>query len=141
MVTCRAMSGGRNGAFAESLGEWVLYRIWFALVLAGLLAGSTLLTMSREGDADEIELSEEFLGEREHIDLGRDLFQRRCRLCHGRGAYPGKAPRLRADRLAPQDIYDRITYGFGRMPAWEDQLSDHERAAITAYMKSPLFGN
>ena len=38
-------------------------------------------------------------------------------------------------------LYLRITYGFGRMPAWEDQFSDHERMAITAYMKSHLFGN
>lgn len=118
-----------------------MYRICFAVLVAGMLAGSALFTVSHESVADESELTGEFLGEREHVDLGRDLFQRRCRLCHGRGAYPGKAPRLRADRLTPQEIYDRITYGFGRMPAWEDQLSDHERMAITAYMKSPLFGN
>ena len=105
------------------------------LLLAGLASVPLVAT------ADELEFTEEFMTDPETIDHGRDLFQQRCRLCHGRGAYPGKAPPLRPARLSPEDIYLRITYGFGRMPAWEDQFTVDERRAITAYMKSPRFGN
>lgn len=105
------------------------------------LVGLASLPLVGSVTADELEFTEEFMTDPEQIDLGRDLFQQRCRLCHGRGAYPGKAPPLRPARLTPEDIYLRITYGFGRMPAWEDQFTVDERRAITAYMKSPRFGN
>jgi hypothetical protein len=58
-----------------------------------------------------------------------------------RGAYPGKAPKLNAKKLSPEDIYPRVTYGYRRMPAREDVFTDDERMAITAYMKSPRFSN
>jgi hypothetical protein len=57
----------------------------------------------------------------------------------GAGSYPGKAPKLNPRRMAPDEIYLKTTYGFGRMPPWEDVFSDHERMAITAYMKSDRF--
>jgi hypothetical protein len=41
--------------------------------------------------------------------------------------------------MAPDEIYLKTTYGFGRMPPWEDVFSDHERMAMTAYMKSDRF--
>jgi hypothetical protein len=40
-----------------------------------------------------------------------------------------------------QEAYLRVTYGYGRMPAWENVFTDDERMAITAYMKSPRFSN
>jgi mono/diheme cytochrome c family protein len=112
-----------------------------ACVVALGMVGTGMVPPVGSAAADELEFTEEFLSDPETIDLGRDLFQQRCRLCHGRGAYPGKAPPLRPARLTPEDIYLRITYGFGRMPAWEDQFTVDERRAITAYMKSPRFGN
>jgi hypothetical protein len=41
--------------------------------------------------------------------------------------------------MDPDEIYLKTTYGFGRMPAWEDVFTDEERMAITAYMKSSRF--
>jgi hypothetical protein len=35
--------------------------------------------------------------------------------------------------------FGQDTYGFGRMPAWEPVFSDHERMAVTAYLKSDRF--
>jgi mono/diheme cytochrome c family protein len=91
--------------------------------------------------ADESELTEEFLSDPAQIALGQELFQRQCALCHGKGAYPGKAPKLNVRKLTPEDVYLRVAYGFRRMPAWEDVFSDEELMAITAYVKSDRFSN
>ena len=72
---------------------------------------------------------------------GPAAVQQQCVKCHGKGAYPGKAPKLKVKKLSPEDIYLRVTYGYGKMPAWEDVFTDEERMAITAYMKSPHFSN
>jgi mono/diheme cytochrome c family protein len=89
--------------------------------------------------ADETELTEEFLSDPENIRLGHELWQQQCVKCHGAGSYPGKAPKLNPGRMPPDEIYLKTTYGFGRMPPWEHVFSDHERMAITAYMKSDRF--
>ena len=102
-------------------------------LLAVLAVGGT--------QADETELTEEFLNDPAQIALGQELFQQQCAKCHGKGAYPGKAPRLNVRRLTPEDIYLRVAYGFRRMPAWEDVFSDEELMAITAYVKSNRFSN
>lgn len=107
------------------------------LPLIGLVAASTA-PLAR---ADEPEFTEAFLTDPANIELGQQLFQQQCAKCHGRGAYPGKAPKLNVRKLSPEDIYLRTTYGFRRMPAWEDVFTDDERMAITAYMKSPRFSN
>jgi mono/diheme cytochrome c family protein len=102
-----------------------------------------LLGVSAVGitQADETELTEEFLSDPAQIALGQELFQQQCAKCHGRGAYPGKAPKLNVRRLTPEDVYLRVAYGFRRMPAWEDIFSDEELMAITAYVKSDRFSN
>jgi mono/diheme cytochrome c family protein len=100
-----------------------------------------VLTAVLPASADETGLTEEFMTDPGHIALGHELFQQQCAKCHGKGAYPGKAPKLHVGKLSPEDIYLRVTYGFRRMPAWEEVFSDEERMAITAYMKSPKFSN
>ena len=91
--------------------------------------------------ADETGLTEEFMQDPAHIALGQQLFRQQCVKCHGKGAYPGKAPKLKVKKLSPEDIYLRVTYGYGKMPAWENVFTEDERMAITAYMKSPHFSN
>lgn len=105
--------------------------------LIGLLAVSTVGITH----ADETELTEEFLNDPEQIALGQELFQGQCSKCHGKGAYPGKAPKLYPKKLTPEDVYLRVAYGFRKMPAWEDVFSDEELMAITAYVKSDRFSN
>lgn len=100
-----------------------------AILAAGLARG------------DETGLTEQFMKDPAHIELGHQLFRQQCTKCHGKGAYPGKAPKLKVKKLSPEDIYLRTAYGFGRMPAWEDVFTDHELMAITAYVKSPRFSN
>ena len=107
------------------------------LPLIGLLAASA----APPARADETGLTEEFMSDPANIESGQELFQQQCTKCHGKGAYPGKAPKLNVRKLTPEDIYLRTTYGWRRMPAWEDVFTDDERMAITAYMKSPRFSN
>jgi mono/diheme cytochrome c family protein len=107
------------------------------LSLIGILAVATAgITF-----ADETELTEEFLSDPTQVALGQDLFKQQCAKCHGKGAYPGKAPKLNVRKLSPEDVYLRVAYGFRRMPAWEDVFSDEEIMAITAYVKSDRFSN
>jgi mono/diheme cytochrome c family protein len=107
------------------------------LSLIGLVAASTVAFVR----ADETGLTPEFMHDPAHIELGQHLFKQQCVKCHGKGAYPGKAPKLKVKKLSPEDIYLRVTYGYGRMPAWEEVFTDEERMAITAYLKSPGFSN
>lgn len=91
--------------------------------------------------ADETELTEAYLNDPAHIELGQKLFKQQCSRCHGKGAYPGKAPKLKPKRLSAEDVYLRITYGFRKMPPWEEVFTDEELMAVTAYVKSPGFSN
>jgi mono/diheme cytochrome c family protein len=117
-----------------------LSRTLRSLLLSPLVG---LLAVSAVGiaHADETGLTEEFLNDPAQIVLGQSLFKQQCAKCHGKGAYPGKAPKLKVGKLSPEDVYLRVSYGFRRMPAWEDVFSDEERMAITAYVKSRGFSN
>jgi mono/diheme cytochrome c family protein len=113
----------------------LLCRFGQVIVMAAALLAATA------AQADETGLTEAFMNDPANVELGQELFVQQCAKCHGKGAYPGKAPKLNARKLTPEDIYLRVTYGFRRMPAWEHVFSDEERMAITAYMKSPHFSN
>jgi mono/diheme cytochrome c family protein len=111
-----------------------------ALALLSLI-GALAVAAVGVTSADETELTEEFLSDPTQIALGQDLFKQQCAKCHGKGAYPGKAPKLNVRKLTPEDVYLRVAYGFRKMPAWEDVFSDEEIMAITAYVKSDRFSN
>ncbi len=82
---------------------------------------------------------EKFLSDKANIETGRKVWQAQCRHCHGAAAYPGKAPKLRPGSLEPDFIYDRVTYGFGKMPSWKDVFSEEQRKGVVAYIKSDDF--
>lgn len=114
----------------------------FRSALVVVLCGLTVLaspSSTRQAAAEEPEFTEEYLSDADNIERGRQLWKQQCVKCHGRSSYPGKAPKLEPGRLTAEEIYLKTTYGFGRMPAWEDVFSDEERKAITAYMKSDIF--
>lgn len=90
---------------------------------------------------DDPEFTDEFLQASENIQLGRELFKEHCDTCHGKSSYPGKAPKLKPHKISAEDVYLRITYGWRKMPPWEEVYSDHQRMALTAYIKSPIFSN
>ena len=84
----------------------------------------------------------------EVITLGRQKFATYCAVCHGAGGFGGSLvalnmgpPRPRSLRRAPAltftpgYIYSVATHGFGRMPAYDPQLTARERWAVAAYVK------
>ena len=82
---------------------------------------------------------QKFLSSAANIETGRKVWDAQCRHCHGAAAYPGKAPKLKPGELEPDFIFDRVTNGFGKMPAWKDVFSLKERMAVAAYIKSGEF--
>jgi mono/diheme cytochrome c family protein len=80
-----------------------------------------------------------FLSDPAVIQAGKEVWDGQCTHCHGAKAYPGKAPKLNPAQLEPDFIYHRVTYGFGKMPAWKEVFSLKQRMAVVAYIKSADF--
>ena len=85
------------------------------------------------------EFTEAILNDPEIIAAGGEIWSSQCRHCHGANAYPGKAPKLKPRRYKPQFVFDRVTDGFRKMPAWKEVYTQDERVAIVAYVKSRKF--
>jgi mono/diheme cytochrome c family protein len=107
--------------------------------VSGLLMASAVWLMVETAQADDPEFTEEFLNDPKTITWGKELFEQECQNCHGTTAYPGKAPKLKPKKLTAEDVYLRMTYGWRTMPPWEEVLSQDERMALTAYVKSKNF--
>jgi len=106
-------------------------RLLLALMLAAPLAALS------DGPAPVFD--KKFLSNPANIETGRKVWESQCRHCHGARAYPGKAPKLRPGSYDPEFIYDRVTNGFGKMPAWKSVFSDEQRKGVVAYIKSDDF--
>lgn len=107
-----------------------------ALVLGLSAAGPVGL-----GAAEPVTFTEDYLNDPANVELGRQLWGTRCTFCHGRMAYPGKAPKLDPSRYTPEFVYDRVTNGFRGMPSWKHEFDEAQRKAIVAYVMSPDFSN
>jgi mono/diheme cytochrome c family protein len=83
----------------------------------------------------------EYLNDPKNIDEGRAVWVARCQFCHGKAAYPGKAPRLEPSRYTPEFVYDRVANGFGGMPPWRHEFSEQALRAVVAYVLSREFPN
>ena len=99
------------------------------------------LPMARIGRAQGVPFTKEDLQDARKIVQGREVWVSRCQFCHGKSAYPGKAPRLEPSRYTPQFVFDRVTNGFQGMPAWKDEFSEEQRRAVVAYVLSKDFSN
>ena len=82
-----------------------------------------------------------FLSDPKNVQKGREVWQARCQFCHGKSAYPGKAPKLDPSRYTPAFVYDRVANGFQGMPPWRHEFSVDELKAVVAYVLSPTFSN
>ncbi len=90
-------------------------------------------------EASEPVFDKAFMTSAENIKGGESIWANQCRHCHGHAAYPGKAPKLNPALLEPDFIFDRVTNGFQKMPAWKDIFSREERMNVVAYIKSRQF--
>lgn len=115
-------------------------RVWKSLAFA-LVLSIPGFAASAQDDAEYPipEFSEEFLKDPETLAAGRQVWESTCRGCHGASAYPGKAPKLRPSRYDAEFVYDRVTYGFRKMPSWKDVFSEEERMSVAAYVISRNF--
>ena len=74
-----------------------------------------------------------------YIESGRQVWDGQCRHCHGNSAYPGKAPKLKPSNYQADFVYDRITNGFRKMPAWKAVFSLQQRIGVTAFIMGDEF--
>ena len=96
---------------------------------------------SPNGPAPPVEFTAEFLRDTGNVQRGRVVWQARCQFCHGKAAYPGKAPKLDPSRYTPQFVYDRVANGFQGMPPWRHEFSVDELKSVVAYVLSREFPN
>lgn len=103
-------------------------------------AASTLPEMKSSSAAEEVpEFSKEFMASADAITNGGILWTKQCRHCHGNSAYPGKAPKLKPSSYKPEFVFDRITNGFRKMPAWKSTFTLDERKDLVAHILSSHF--
>ena len=93
------------------------------------------------GPAPPVEFTPGFLGDAKNVQKGREVWQARCQFCHGKAAYPGKAPKLDPSRYTPAFVYDRVANGFQGMPPWRHEFSVDDLKSIVAYVLSREFPN
>ena len=73
------------------------------------------------------------------IALGQQVWDGQCRHCHCNSAYTGKSPKLKSSSYQPDFVYDRVTNGFRKMPAWRDIFNERQRVGVTVYIMSSEF--
>jgi mono/diheme cytochrome c family protein len=121
---------------------------WYAIVTEGriesFMPGFASLDDDQRWDVVGYALS---LGlPAQQVDAGRVLFQESCVQCHGeRGEGVGDVQNLASpDFFAGRSLlalYGAITGGVGtQMPAYADDLTDDERWALAAYVRSLALG-
>ena len=106
----------------------------------GLCAG-IMLGPAGAQDAELPPFPKELLSNPQYVKDGKEVFGKICKFCHGKSAYPGKAPKLNPSRYTPEFVYDRVTNGFRGMPPLKDQFSEKDRQAVTVFIMSKEFSN
>jgi cytochrome c5 len=127
-----------------------IFTLAVAVLVTGLLAGvgiaqsppaSSAPGSSANAPAPPVEFTAEFLADPRNVQKGREVWQARCTFCHGKLAYPGKAPRLTPQRYTPAFVYDRVANGFQGMPPWRHEFSVDDLKSVVAFVLSREFSN
>lgn len=110
-------------------------------LLLGMIAAPAIAAKLRQptGDNPIPEISEAMLADEVSVELGKEIWIEQCQHCHGAKAYPGKAPKLKPRIYSPEFVYDRVTFGFRKMPAWEEVYDETERQGLVAWIMSKKF--
>ena len=128
---------------SEKSGDWKMRPVImsYALMFAALVAAAAPAGASDDSAAKETPptFSKSYLDDSKHQKAGEEIWADQCRHCHGASAYPGKAPKLKPWRYKADFVFDRITNGFLKMPAWKDVYTKEERMALVAYILSDDF--
>lgn len=108
--------------------------LWCGLLLLTAVGGS-------RADDDLPPFPKELLNQPDRIKEGKEVFGKICKFCHGKSAYPGKAPKLNPSRYTPEFVFDRVTNGFRGMPSFKEQFTEAERQSVVVYVLSHDFSN
>ena len=100
-----------------------------------LIAGALLFALPPLGAAQE-GITNPFLGKLEAISAGRDIYQRKCLVCHQSAGARG--PNLFATKLSDQRFLETVIKGRRgtQMPAFGARLSIDEVWQVHAFVKS-----
>jgi predicted lipoprotein with Yx(FWY)xxD motif len=116
-----------------------LSNVWFLVTATGAIAGGA------EASGGELVSSDESVAQ---VDLdvlmhdGRDVYRSICINCHGDQGQGGIGEPLTRERNVntPTRVIRAVLFGGHQMPAFGDQLSDHEIAAVATFIRNS-FGN
>lgn len=117
-----------------------LFRFLSAVTVVAAAAGMPALLSANE-DFKPVTFTEEFLADPDNVARGKEIWNEQCKFCHGKTAYPGKAPKLKPYKYNADFVYKRVTKGFRGMPPWEEVYDENDRMSVTAYIMSPGFSN
>ena len=104
--------------------------------LACLLAVACGLAAGARAPAEEAGLRNPLLGDPQAITQGRDLYRRRCVICHGHRG--GRGPNLFATTLSDEQFLETVINGRkgAQMPAFGLRMSPDEVWQVHAFVKS-----
>lgn len=110
-------------------------------------AGSVPVS-GREIVSPEAELKNPVTPTKESSGLGKALFEINCAMCHGQS--PDKPGRVGLKLIPPppgldhdlvrersdSHIFKAVTFGFGRMPSFQDKLTPRERWDLVNFLRT-----
>lgn len=104
--------------------------------LACLVAVILGLSAGQPARAEDTALRNPLLGDAQAIAQGRDLYRRRCVICHGHRG--GRGPNLFATELSDEQFLETVINGRkgALMPAFGLRMSPDEIWTIHAFIKS-----
>lgn len=111
--------------------------VFFALSLSVLVAHAQAAAPAATEPVPTFDKA--YMASAKALAAGKEVWDTQCRHCHGNAAYPGKAPKLTPGGMESDFIFDRVTYGFRKMPPWKDVFTIEQRKAVVAYIKSSSF--
>lgn len=122
------------------------YKAYEAPVLAPPVAAVPV--SGKETVSRDAELQNPVTPTEKTLALGKTLFDINCAMCHGHtSAKPGPVgqklspppPGLGHDLVqgrSDPDIFKAITFGFGRMPSFQDELLPQERWSLVNFLRT-----
>lgn len=71
---------------------------------------------------------------------GALVFVELCADCHGRDASGGEGPSLRGKDDTPEELADKILYGWGAMEGFDGEISAKDLRDLLAYLVEDVQG-
>jgi len=104
------------------------------LALVAMSVGGTALADECPSKVPAEAFTAEFLADEANIEAGKEIWLEQCTHCHGKKAYPGKAPKLKPKKYKTGFVYYRVACGFRKMPAWWEVYEELEIKQLEAFV-------